>query len=138
MPDISRRFVKTSLVCFALALLVGIAQWAPTFGFESPWFIGVRPAYIHVFVYGWITEMIIGVALWLFPIESRERPRGNPLLNETAWWGITLGLALRLVAEPAHAAVGGAWAWVLLVSALSQWIGGMAFVATIWRRVKTR
>lgn len=137
MPDISRRFIKTSLICFALALVAGIVQWGSFFGIEVVWLAGLRPAYIHLFIYGWITEMIIGVALWLFPIESRDRPRGNPWLNEAAWWGITVGLALRVVAEPAQSAVGG-WAVVLVVAAVLQWIGGMAFVVNAWRRVKSR
>lgn len=138
MPDISRRFIKTSLVCFALALVAGILQWGPATGFDSPWLNEIRPVYVHLFVFGWITEIVIGVSLWLFPIESRERPRGNPWLNETAWWGITVGLALRVVAEPATAAVGGRWSWLLVASAVLQWVGGIAFVATIWGRVKTR
>ncbi len=139
MPDISRRFIKTSLICFVLALVAGIGQWGAFFGFDPVWLAGLRPAYIHLFIYGWITEMIIGVALWLFPIESRDRPRGNPWLNEAAWWGITVGLALRVVAEPAEAAgSGGEWAWVLVAAAVLQWIGGMAFVVNAWRRVKQR
>ncbi|MFB6262830.1 MAG: hypothetical protein ABEL76_04285 [Bradymonadaceae bacterium] len=139
MPLVSRTFIKTGLVCFVLALLLGGVQWLDYLGWDVGWFAG-GPAHVHLFVYGWVTEMIIGVAIWLFPVADRDRPRGRPWLNWTAYAGINLGLLLRVVSEPMATGTAAAamWNWMLLGSAIAQWIGGVAFVATIWPRVSER
>lgn len=139
MPFISRLFIKTGLVCFVLALLMGGMQALSYLGWEFAWFVG-GPAHVHLFVYGWITEMIIGVALWLFPVADRDQPRGAPWLNWTTYVAINLGLALRVVAEPMAAGTPATvfWNWALFASASLQWIGGLAFTVGIWPRVKER
>jgi heme/copper-type cytochrome/quinol oxidase subunit 1 len=37
----------------------------------------MTPAYFHLFLVGWVTQMIFGVIYWMFPIITRTRPRGN-------------------------------------------------------------
>jgi hypothetical protein len=34
------------------------------------------PVYLHLFMIGWVTQMIFGVAYWMFPRVSKENPRG--------------------------------------------------------------
>ncbi|MCB0189478.1 MAG: hypothetical protein KDE31_34640, partial [Caldilineaceae bacterium] len=58
-------------------------------------------------------------------------------------WGcyvlLNLGLLLRAVAEPIHSlAPAPLWGWVIVFAALSQWLGGIAFVLNTWPRVKAR
>ena len=137
MPPITRWFIKTSLVYFVLALLAGLliaAQgWLP---FSLP---ALFPAYIHLLAGGWLTFLIIGVAVWMFPKFSREHPRGSNRLSWAAYGLLNAGLAARLVAEPLNSArPGGLAGWVLVGSALLQWLGGMAFVANVWMRVKEK
>ena len=46
---------------------------------------------------------------------------------------------LRVVAEPATAvAPGSGWGWVLVASALMQWLAAVFFVVNSWPRVKER
>jgi hypothetical protein len=139
MPIITRWFIKTSLVCFVAALLVGLARAA-----QAPLGLPARvaavgPVYVHLLVVGWITQMIFGVAYWMFPKYSKEEPRGSDRLAIASYALLNLGLLLRAFGEPAHmlhpaAGVG----WTLALSAALQWLGGMAFVVNTWARVKER
>ena len=137
MPVLTRWFIKTSLVCFVAALVVGVAQAA-----RAPLGLPLAldaagPVYIHLLVVGWITEMIFGVAYWMFPKHSKERPRGSDLLAVASYALLNIGLLCRVLGEPAQtlhprAALGA----LLAVSAALQWLGGIAFVLNTWPRVK--
>lgn len=136
MPRLARLLIRTALGYLAGALLVGIALAPPVLG-RVPALAAVGPAQVHLLVVGWLTQLIFGVAYWLFPRHAREAPYGNP---RPAWWGFVLlnaGLALRLVAEPAQAWHPAA-AWALVAAAVFQWLGGVLFAAYLWRRVKVR
>lgn len=133
MPTLSRIYIKVSLIWLALALGAGAIM---TFG--GPQFLPVLlPTHVHMFVVGWVTHMIIGVAIWLFPKYSRESPRGHEWLGWAALIGLSLGLVLRSIAEPARVFwPGSMWGPMLVASALLQWAGGMLFVINIWPRIK--
>jgi hypothetical protein len=36
--------------------------------------------YVHLFVVGFVAQMIFGVAFWMFPRYSRDEPRGSERL----------------------------------------------------------
>lgn len=139
MPPLTRWFIKTSLLCLVAALLVGLAQAAPPSLGLPPLVAAAGPVYVHLLAVGWITQMIFGVAYWMFPRHTAERPRGSDGLGIAAYALLNAGLLLRVLAEPPHAvhptaALGGA----LVAAALLQWLGGMAFVLNTWPRVKQR
>lgn len=138
MPTVSRWFIKTGLVFFVAALVLGGLRWLSLLGISPGPFATAGPAHIHLFVFGWVTEMIIGVAIWLFPPLSRDKPRGHVWLAWLTYGAINIGLVMRAVAEPL-APVGNAdnpWSWLLFVSAILQTVGGFAFVFAIWPRIK--
>src|SRR5690554_884130 len=140
MPTISRLFLKCGLIYFVAAMASGVAMaWL-----GAGWGAVLLPTYIHLFVVGWITQIIIGVALWLFPKWSKEQPRGREWLSWVALVTLNLGLLLRLGTESIHGLnrldpASQKWlAWGLVASALLQWVGGMAFVVNIWGRIKPK
>jgi hypothetical protein len=139
MPLLTRLFIKSALVFFLLGLVLGALLAAgPLFGFSSS-LEGLFPVMLHVLVVGWLTQLIFGVAYWMFPKASMQRPRGS----ETAAWityiTLNLGILLRIAGESLAAQNPAAvWDWVLLVSALLQWVGGTAFVTNTWNRVKVK
>ena len=137
MPAITRWYIKTSLVYFILALIAGLFLAAQNLWKSFLPLIGLFPAYIHLLVEGWITMLIIGVAIWMFPKYSREQPRGNVRLGWASYILLNAGLVLRVISEPvvSPAAV---WGILLIVAALLQWLGGMAFVFNTWSRVKEK
>ena len=61
MPRLTRIFIKTSLVYLVVALAVGmllaLAQARPM----PPITAQLRPVYFHLFMVGWVTQLIFGV-----------------------------------------------------------------------------
>ncbi len=139
MPVVTRVFVKTALVYFVIALLTGMLVAARPVLALPRLVTGLTPVYFHLFMVGWVTQLIIGIAYWMFPKYRRDLPRGYDSLAWATYALLNLGLLLRLVAEPAQAvSPAPSWGWLLALSALLQWLGGLAFVANTWPRVKER
>ncbi|MBV6451259.1 MAG: hypothetical protein MHPDNHAH_01990 [Anaerolineales bacterium] len=132
MPLLTRVFIKTGMICLALALTLGILL---AFGVTNGFF----PVYIHLLVFGWLTQLIFGVIFWMFPKYSTEKPRGNETLG---WWTyvlLNLGLLVRGIAEPMQATRANTFsAWMLVLSAILQFASGLLFVINSWGRVKER
>jgi len=134
MPLIVRWYLKTSLVYLVAALLVGVASSLQGI---SPIPAGLGPVYIHLLVVGFITQLIFGVALWMFPKYSNTNPRGKEPLAWASYALLNAGLILRAVGEPLAAFQPGSWTgWLLVASALGQWLAGISFAANTWGRVK--
>lgn len=139
MPTLTRWYIKSALVYLAAALLLGLVLALPD-GMPLPPFVhAMTPAYFHLFLVGWVTQMIFGVIYWMFPIITRANPRGN---NRLAWSSYVLlngGLLLRVVGEPLVAVRPSAgWGWLLAASALAQWLAAVLFVFLAWPRVKEK
>jgi len=139
MPSLTRWFIKASLLYFILGLLVGV--WIALQPLLSPSFAlaGLFPVYLHLLVFGWITQLIFGVVFWMFPKYTRDRPRRSEGLGWATFWMLNIGLLLRALGEPLNATQPAALgAWLLLLSALLQWLSGLAFVFNTWGRVKEK
>lgn len=135
MPRIVRWFLRTALVMFVLALIVGVVQSLGTeFSFIPP---GLTPVYFHLLMVGWVTQFILGVALWMLPKYTQEKPRGLEALSWATYILLNTGLLLRAFGEPLNSLQPGkSWGWLLVISALLQWLAGVIFVANSWQRVK--
>lgn len=132
MPLLTRTFIKTALVCFILALLFGILLALNVGG-------GLFPVYIHLFVFGWLTQLIFGVVYWMFPKYSNSSPRGHEALGWVTYAAMNAGLILRAVAEPLQAARANSFLGALLIlSAVLQWLSGLTFFINTWPRVKEK
>lgn len=141
MPPLTRLYIKTSLVYLLAALGVALVPALQSWGLLPTWTAALTPVYFHLFLVGWITQLIIGVAHWMFPKYSREQPRGAEPLLWATYGCLNAGLLLRVVAEPAWgmaAQPGGLWGWLLVLAATLQWIGGLTFVINTWPRVKEK
>jgi cbb3-type cytochrome oxidase subunit 1 len=139
MPTLTRWFVKASLVYFIAALLSGvILALRPVL--DLPGFLNsLGPVYFHLFMVGWVSQLIFGVVYWMFPKYTSENPRRSENLAWATWGLINLGLVLRTFGEPLVAAQPQAsYGWMLAASAVLQWLAGLAFVANTWGRVKER
>jgi heme/copper-type cytochrome/quinol oxidase subunit 1 len=132
MPVITRVFVKTALIYFILALLAGLLQALPV---RLP---GIFPVYIHLLALGWITQLIFGIALWMFPKFTREAPRRSDRVSWAVFWLLNLGLMLRVIAEPWHSAGYRLAGNLLVISAVLQWLASLLFVWNVWPRVKEK
>ncbi|MCK6584899.1 MAG: hypothetical protein L6Q49_17530, partial [Anaerolineales bacterium] len=101
--------------------------------------ISLFPVYIHLFVFGWLTQLIFGVVYWMFPKYSTQLPRGHDPLVWIAYGAMNLGLILRAIAEPMQAfQANNVFGALLAISAVLQWLAGIAFIANTWGRVKEK
>lgn len=137
MPPLTRLFIKAAFLYFVGSLLVGallllngplaLPRWVPA----------LRPTYYHLLMVGWVAQLIVGVAFWLFPKQTREQPRGNERLMWGVFWTLNGGLLLRLLCEPWQAlAPNAAAAWGLGLSALLQVAAGWGAAVALWPRVR--
>lgn len=138
MPLLTRAFIRTSFVYLIAGLLVGIPI-ALRSAFRLPPIVNtLSPVYFHLFLVGWVTQLIFGVVNWLFPKADPARP-----FEERFGWATLIllnsGLLLRAVAEPLNGLEPGSfWGWLLVTSALLQWLAAFSFVAMVWPRVYPR
>jgi hypothetical protein len=130
MPVVARYMIKTAFAWLIAALASGIAIAA----FPSPeglWpGLGARTAVFHILTVGWLTQLIFGVAYWLFPRWSKERPYGPIWLGWTAFALINAGVVGRALGggTVAGEAVGGA----------IQAAGVLVITAAMWPRVRIK
>ncbi|MBV6400525.1 MAG: hypothetical protein CNIPEHKO_00817 [Anaerolineales bacterium] len=135
MPTLTRWFLKAALLYLLFALVAGILLALPL---RNP-LTGFFPAYFHMLTFGWLTQLIFGVAFWMFPKFNLAKPRGHEWLGWATFITFNAGLVLRIVAEPINAATPSALTgWTLVASALLQWLAGVGFAINTWTRVKER
>jgi cbb3-type cytochrome oxidase subunit 1 len=137
MPLLTRWFVRTAMVYLVLALLVGVALMAQNVTELPPVVSALSPVYFHLFMVGWVAQLIFGIGYWLFPTYTKEKPRGSERLAKATYALLNLGLVMRAISEPINTVTPQAlWGWLLALSAILQWLAGMAFVANSWPRIK--
>lgn len=139
MPRLSRWLVRAALLDLALGLAAGLALAARAWLPMPAWAAGLLPVYIHLLALGWATQLIFGVALWMFPKPSAEHAVRGQRAAAFAFGALNAGLALRAVGEPWLAAQPGAAAsGVLTLSAVLQAAAGWAMVFSLWPRIKVK
>lgn len=140
MPTISRTFIKAGLLYFVMAAAVGLLMAINPYVNLISSAAALRPVFYHLLMVGWVTQLIIGVAVWMFPKFSKESPRGSDKLSWAVFYTLNLGLILRLIFEPLAALNPqmGDMALPLTLSAALQLASGWMFVLNVWPRVKER
>src|SRR4029450_6492040 len=114
MPTQARFFIRTALAYLLAALIVGGVLLANQ-GLALDGRIAVLlPVFYHLLMVGWVTQLIFGVALWMFPPLSRERPRGDERLGWFTYAALNVGLLLRAIGEPLFTWLSIPWlGWML-------------------------
>lgn len=133
MPLCSRLLVRTALAWLVAALAL---QLLDAWGRSRGWALleALRGAQLHALTVGWLTQLIFGVAWWLFP---RRRDPEPTAVGVAIWAALNLGLLLRLAAEPlAVLRPGTLPAAGLVASAGLQLAAAATFSYLAWRRVR--
>ena len=139
MPPLTRWHIKSAFIYLATALLLGVALALGAVIQLPAWLAYLSPAFFHLIMVGWVTQMIFGVIFWMFPIITRAQPRGNEKLGWATFILLNAGLLLRVLSEPLNAMnPRGIWGWGLVISAVLQWLAAVIFVYNAWPRVKER
>lgn len=140
MPPLARLYVRTAFVyfvaAFALDTLMMLDRW---FNF-SQWLKAVYFGQVHLLTVGWITQLAIGVAYWIFPRflkEQHPRPRGSDALTWAVFVCLNGGLILRFLLEPFDLMRPQPWlAAVITVSGVLQAAAALGFAWLIWGRIR--
>jgi heme/copper-type cytochrome/quinol oxidase subunit 1 len=134
MFELARRYIRTSLVFAAISVLLGMRMIAQRL-LEKPQPLRWLPtAHGHIFLVGFVTMMIMGVAIWMFP-----RPKGarySSLLSEVCYWLITIATAVRGIGEVAASySTLRFWLWLSAIGGMAQGVAILLFIANIWTRI---
>ena len=134
MPRVSRWFAQASLVYLALGFTLGAALLFNKGVPLTPVLVRLLPAHIEFLLVGWVIQLVMGVATWIFPRFGVPR---SPYGSEAAAW-----LAFALVnAGVWFVGVGpfvaGQVGDVLpLIGRLAEAAAAVVFAANIWARVR--
>jgi len=134
MPKIARTFIKTGLIYFLGALLIAL-------GFESKWFSfpGMMPLFWHLLMVGWITQIIFGVSMWMFPGRKREEGFAAQKWAWLTYFLLNTGLVFRMIAEPVVATSSYAiWDIMVVLSAILQLVAAIAYFIELWPRIQSK
>lgn len=132
-----RRFIKTGIVFLFIGLSLGawmLVERELYHRYPSPYLLS---AHTHLIAVGFVMQMILGVALWLFPRPASDDTRYRPLLITVSWWCVTIGTAGRALGEvlrPFDRAE--ALGWYIVLSGAAQVIGLTVFFYTMWTRIR--
>lgn len=136
MPPLSRWFIRTSFIYLIATFLTGLlAVIAPSWA-ALPASGRLIPIYYHLFMLGWVSQLIFGVGNWMFPIYSRAAPRRSERLGWAIYILLNSGLALLLPGELLRGTVEPAGSWLAALAALLLWLAALAFVVNTWGRIK--
>lgn len=133
----TRAFIRLAFVNLLLGLSAFLlAAAAEPLGLDAR-LAALRYPAMHFLTVGWLTQLIVGVAIWLFPLPPQS---GAVWATPSGWVGMGLlngGLVLRLLGEVGPAFGVSAWAGLaLMLSALAQAIAAWLFVALLWPRLR--
>lgn len=139
MPSLTRYTIRLAMGY----LLVGMALWIvytldQTEDIGGNW-AALRPLSIHLITVGWLTQLIFAVIYWMFPIISREQPRGPEWIAWVGMLGLNLGLLFRAIFEIGLTqGMNPNAGWGLVGAGLLQWAGATAWLLAAWGRVRER
>ncbi|MEX0945208.1 MAG: hypothetical protein WD513_03250 [Balneolaceae bacterium] len=135
MPKTVRLFIKAGILYFLTGSLLAFISQIPSINTGAL----LLPVYWHMIVVGWITQIIMGVSLWMFPRSANQKRRTTDKFTiQCSFWLLNTGLILRFLSEPfiplfpADHIV----KWTVLISSILQISAILLYVIEIWPRVR--
>ncbi len=130
MPRLTVWFVRASLVYLLIGFTLGALMLAQDGISYYPGIMAALPAHMEFLLVGWLVQLAMGVAFWIFPRFGWARPdsRGNQSLIRVSFWLLNAGIwgaALQLWLPGA-----------LLVGRLLEAGAVIVFAAGSWPRIK--
>jgi hypothetical protein len=152
MPTTSRAFAKASFAYLIVGSVLGALMLVNRWLFLGPFVASLRVSHIQFLVVGWLTQLILGIAWWLFPPLSLGLRPGEPTPvlrgqaqrgHEPLFWitfaSLNTGILLRALFSPLNSLLPTqAFATLSNVADLFLVAAAIAFVTNIWKRVRKR
>jgi hypothetical protein len=130
-----RWMIKTSLIYLFLGVLIGLLTFLSSRLPELAWISSWRTVHVHLILVGSVIQIIMGVALWMFP-RRKEAPgwtterEGMPL-----YLGFNAGTVVRSLFEPF--AQSGSLPYFLALSGMALQIFSLLyFLFLIFQRIR--
>jgi len=142
MPPLARNYIKAAFVYFVVAFVLGALMMLDRWLNFSRWLKLVYLGQLHLLMVGWLTQLAIGVAYWMFPRLRRKQgphPRGSDALAWFVLIALNAGLLLRFLLEPFY--LMGPQPWLAALISLSgtlQAAAAIAFGLLIWARIRPK
>lgn len=135
MPSVLQWYVRTALLDLLLAFVVGAVyqadQWLHWWNLSPYWIV----VHVHLALVGGVVQMIMGVALWMFPLTLpiEERLQFRPRLAWVTYGLFNAGLLGRFACEGAYRSTGIELLGALtVVTGLMQVAALGIFVYHVW------
>lgn len=99
----------------------------------------IMPLFWHMLMVGWITQIIIGVSIWMFPGRNREEGFKAQKWGWLTFIFLNAGLVLRVISEPlVSISTSETWKTLLVVSAILQLVAGFTYFTEMWSRIMSK
>ena len=134
MPRVSRWFIQASLVYLALGFTLGALLLFNKGIPLTPALVRLLPAHIEFLLVGWVIQLVMGVATWIFPRFGVPRSAYG---SETAAW-LAFALLNTGVWLAGAGSLASGWARDVLplVGRLAETTAAVVFAMNIWARVR--
>jgi hypothetical protein len=140
MPPIARTFVKAAFLYFVAAFVLGALMSLDRWLSFSRWLKVVYFSQLHLLMVGWLTQLAIGVAYWIFPRFLKQqdpRPRGSDALAWAVLACLNAGMVLRFLVEPFYLMGPKPWlAALMAISGVLQALAALVFGWLVWPRIR--
>lgn len=136
MPRITRWFIKSGILYLFIGIVLAFLSELPFIHSGT----NLLPVYWHMIVIGWITQIIMGVSIWMFPRKRRDRKKTETFYSVASFWSLNAGLILRFLSEPFLPFFTENPLMIVVIScSIFLQLGGILFyVAEIWPRVQPK
>lgn len=136
MPKVTRWFIKAGIIYFVFGVILALISEFPAIN-AGPLLL---PVYWHMLVIGWLTQIIMGVSIWMFPRKHRDKKKREFTLTWLTFWTLNTGLILRFLSEPFLPLVQDSILIniTILFSSLLQISAVITYIIEIWPRLQPR
>jgi len=130
MPRLSVWFVRASLIYLLAGFTLGALMLAQDGVSYYPAIVAVLPVHMEFLLVGWLVQLALGVAFWIFPRFGLGLPhsRGNEKLIWVSF--VLLNAGVLIVALELWIAA------ALLVGRICEVLAVLVYVLGSWRRIK--
>jgi hypothetical protein len=136
MPPITRWFIKAGIFWFVTGVILAFIAQLPVLSTGSL----LLPVYWHMLVIGWITQIIMGVSIWMFPRKKRDRLKNQSGFTVASFLLLNSGLVIRFLSEPFLPVLQEDPIVIVsvVISSLLQVSGILFYTADIWPRLQPK
>ena len=137
MHSFVRRYIKTAIAFLAIGLALGGWMITRRELFNEPPSPYLVSAHTHALLVGFVMELILGMALWLFPRPAKDDDRYSSRAVSASYWLLTASTAGRVAGEVVRPFVDSiALRWFVVLSGIGQIVAILLFFNAMWSRIR--